>query len=575
MRLMSLGFVLALAVGVSGWASAANKYSRPRKAKATLEVSEDISGEGAAIKSAKEHIAATSEASAEGAGVAAPLQGEGVQEKEFEDAFSADMAGENGGALTLSLDDCIDHALARNMKLKAADEDLEAARGQLTEAKAAFWPVMEYKYRMAPVPTDVDDAWSKFWAGDVTFFNSIHVGIGVPVLTFGQLHMAKQLAKGGVQAARIRHRQAESDVVFQVKQLYYGIQLAQETIKLLNEAVQKLQSKIESNEEEFEDEDDELEDVNDRMDPYDVLKLRAFKAELERRLDEARQNMSLAYDALRFQLDLEPGIDVELDSHNLNPKQAALDNEEKFVDGGMQHQPEVNLLDIGVETKKRQYKLEKYKLLPRAGFGFFVDVGRSAGEIRGLQLTDDYNDPFNFTRAGLGLELKGTIDFHGAYGRIKKARAEYHKAVYERMIARRALTTDIRKAYLEAKRAKENVARTKKEWSLANQMMFLSKVNLDIGLGDNDKYAEALKYMLVSRGSYFKAVFDYNMALAELEKRVGRERYGDYVPTPAKDEFDGFEDEEGGGGWVTLGENEDTYGVQTEDGGTTEGDVDE
>jgi outer membrane protein TolC len=574
---MALSLALAFVMSAPGAFAASSKYSRPPKADATLQVSQDISGEGAAMQSAKDHIAASGEVSVEAASSNASSTGQGVQE--FEDGFSASTEGNGGGPLTFSLDDCISRALDRNMRLKAADEDMEAAEGQLTEAKAAFWPVMEYNYRMAPVPTDVDDAWSKFWAGDVTFFNSIHVGIGMPILTFGQLLMAKQLAKGGVEAARIRHRQTESDVIFQVKQLYYGIQFAQESIKLLNEAVGKLDSKIESNAPEFEengDSGDELEDVNSRMDPYDVLKLRAFKAELERRLDEAQQNLALAYDALRFQLDLEPGAEVDLDSHNLKPKLASLDQEAKFVDGGMQHQPEVNLLDIGVETRKRQFKLEKYKLLPRAGFGFFVDVGRSAGQIRGLQLTDDYNDPFNYTRAGLGLQLKGTIDFHGAYGRIKKARAEYHKAVYERMIGRRALTTDIRKAYLEAKRAKENVARTQKEWSLANQMMFLSKVNIDIGLGDNDKYAEALKYMLISRGSYFKAVFDYNVALAELEKRVGRDRYGEYVPTPVADEFGGFEEEEeGDDGWVTMGEQEDTYGVQTEDGGTTEGAVNE
>ncbi len=501
---------------------------------------------------------------------------EGIVEKEEKFVYRHMAEPHEGGRLVLSLDDCIDRALERNMQLKAAGKDIEAAEGQLTEAKAAFWPVMEYRYRMAPVPTDVDDAWGRFWAGDVTFFNSIHIGIGVPLTTFGQLHMAKRLAQGGVEAARIKTRQAEGDVIFQVKKIYYGIQLAHESIKLLNEAVGKIDDKIRAEEErserEDEGEEDELEDVNDRLDPYDVLQLKAFKAELERRREEARQNMSLAYDAMRIQLDLEPGQDIELDSANLKPKLASLDREEEFVDGGMKHQHEVSLMDIGVETRKRQYKLEKYKLFPRAGFGFFMDVGRSAGEIRGLQLTDDYNDPFNYTRAGIGLELKGTIDFHGAYGRIKKARAEYHKAVYERMIGRRALTTDIRKAYLEAKRAQLDVARTKKEWSMANQMMFLSKVNMDIGIGDKDKYADALKYVLLSRGRYFKSIFEYNMALAELERRIGRERYADYVPTPDIDELEAFRYD---GDEFDVEGTEDTYGVQTEDGGVTDGDFEE
>jgi outer membrane protein TolC len=437
---------------------------------------------------------------------------------------------------------------------------------------------------MAPVPTDVDDAWNSFWSGEVTFFNSIHVGIGVPITAFGQLHMARRLAQGGVEAARIRTRQAESDVVFTVKKIYYGIQLAKESIKLLNEAIGKLDKKIKSEEERAEEEDgeeeeDELADVNDHLDPYDVLHMRAFKSELERRREEAKQNLELAYDAMRIQLDLHPGAEIGLDSDCLKPKLASLDKEEEFIEGGMKHGHNVNLLDIGVETKRRLYKLEKFKLAPKFGFGFFMDAGRSIGEIRGLQLTDDYNDPFNYTRAGFGFQLQGTIDFHGAYGRIKKSRAEYHKAVYQRIIARRALTMDIRKVYLYAKRAKLNVGRTKKEWSMANQMMFLSKVNVDIGIGDKDKYADALKYLLLSRGRYFKAVFDYNMALAELEKRVGRERYAEYVPTPDVDELEAFryngDGEEEEGGWITIDEKDDTYGVQTEDGGVTDGSFEE
>lgn len=559
-------FLITMMIGTQAFALP-SWHRRYKKPDTGLNVTRDLSGEGAAYESAKQHISSD----------------EGISEKEEKFIYRHMAEPQEGGELVLSLDDCINRALERNMQLKAAGKDIEAAEGRLTEAKAAFWPILEYKYRMAPVPTDVDDAWSSFWSGEVTFFNSIHVGIGVPITTFGQLHMAKRLAQGGVEAARIKNRQAEGNVVLQVKKIYYGIQLAKESIKLLNEAIGKIDNKIKSEEErseaEGEDEEDELADVNDVLDPYDILQLKAFKAELDRRRTEAKQNLELAYDAMRIQLDLEPGQDIGLDSNCLKPKLASLDREEEFVDGGMKHHHDVNLVDIGVETKKRQYKLEKYKLLPRAGFGFFVDVGRSAGEIRGLQLTDDYNDPFNYTRAGIGLQLKGTIDFHGSYGRIKRARAEYHKAVYGRMIARRALTMDIRKSYLEAKRAKENVGRTKKEWSMANQMMFLSRVNLDIGIGDKDKYADALKYVLISRGRYFKAVFDYNMALAELEKRVGRERYGDYVPTPDVDELDAFEyngdGEEEGGGWITVDEKDDTYGVQTEDGGVTDGSVEE
>lgn len=466
--------------------------------------------------------------------------------------LSAGAAPSDANVLTLSLEDCLKLALEQNMKIKAAGQEEVAARGQLTEAKAGFWPVIEYNYRVAPVPTDITNAFDSFFDGQVTLFNSFHVGIGVPLITFGQLHTAKKLAEGGVEAARINGEKARATVAYQVKQLYYGVQLGKETIKLLGEAVDKLNEQV-AKEEGAE---------TPGMDPYDLLQLKNFKVELEKRLQEAQQNVDLAYEGLRVQLNLEPGTEIALDTESIKPVLASLDQEQRFVDTGLTVQPDSRLLEIGVETKRRLYRLEKYKLFPKLGFGFFVDVGRAMGEIKGVVYKDDYNDPFNYTRAGLGLQLSGTLDIHGATGRIRKARAEYYKAMYEKLIARRAMALDIRKAYVEARRAQDNVKRAKKSQSLANQMMFLAKVNSDIGLAEHNRYIDSLKLLLLTRGQYFRAVFDYNMALADLEQRVG-EQYATVVPKPDLDEYEAFEtSSDEGEGFVTFEEPE--TGVQEE-----------
>lgn len=432
----------------------------------------------------------------------------------------------------LSLKQCVKLALDRNARLKASGYEIEAAKGQLIEASASFWPYLEYQYRMAPVPTDVSHALKDFFEGNVTFFNSLHIGVGVPVATFGQLSSAKKMAEGGVEAAKINSVKLRENTIHQVKQLYYGILFAKETIKLLENAVEKISDKI-SDEEAKEEKE---------LDPYDTLQLKATRVDLERRLEEARNNLELAYDGLRIQLDLEPGLPIELDTDNLHPVLTVMAEEQKYVDAAMTSHPDVKLLDIGVETKRLQYSLEKFKLLPTAGIGFFVDIGRAAGQIKNLNITDDYNDPFNYTRAGVGLQFKGTIDFHGAVGRIKKSRAEYYKASYDRLVAKRALNLEVRKAYFAAKRAKEDVARAKKAESIAKQMIFLSKMNMDAGLGDSQKYGDALKFELLARGVYFKSVFDHNVMLSELSQKIGIAKADELFPALENaSEYDDFE----------------------------------
>ncbi|HPQ81213.1 MAG TPA: TolC family protein, partial [bacterium] len=377
-------------------------------------------------------------------------------------------------------------------------------------------------------------------------FNGIHVALAMPIGTFGRLGTAKRMAEKGVEAARVNEIKATEKVRFQVKQLYYGALLAREMTSLLDDAVRKIGDRVA---------EEEAKEEN-RLDPYDILKLKASKVDLERRLAEARQNQELAYEGLRVHMDLEPGTPIELASANLKPELVDLSDESKYIDAGMNSQPDSRLLDIGVETRRHQYRLEKFKLMPTAGFAFFAEVGRTHGYVAGVTADNDYNDPFNYTRAGVGLQLKGTLDFHGAYGRIKKARAEYYKAAYDRMIAKRGLALELKKAYLSARRAKEDVARARKGESIARQMSFMQKINQDMGIGDNQRYGDALMLLLLQRGYYYKAIYDYNISLADLAQKVTLAQYEKLSPVPeGAKEYDVFDADDD--------EGFETYGIES------------
>lgn len=443
----------------------------------------------------------------------------------------------------LSLDDCVKLALERNVKLRAAGYDIEAAKGQLDEADALFWPVINYNYRMAPVPKNVDNALRDFFAGEVTFFNSIHVGLGIPIGTFGQLASAKRMAKGGVEAARVSEAKTRENTIYQIKQLYYGSLMAKEIIRMLEDAVSKISDKI------AEEDAKEIKDI----DPYDMLQLKLSKVDLEKRLEESKQNLELAYEGLRIQMDLEPGTAINLDSDNLKPLIVSLGEKQNYVDTAMKTQPESKLIDIGLGTKRLQYKLEKFKLMPKVGLGFMVEIGGTAGPVAGIVDTGAFTDPFNYKRAVVGLQFEGNLDFHGSYGKIKKAKAEYYKAALESMIGKRALSLDIQKAYLNTERARDDVGRARKSQSIARQMVFVNKLNVDMGIGDNQKYGDSLRLYLLMRGLYFKAVFDYNMAVADLAQRIGVAKFDEMMPVPDLEEYEAFDESADEGEFETYG----------------------
>lgn len=411
--------------------------------------------------------------------------------------------------LELGLADCLKLSSANHGKIEGMKHSIEAAKWRHNEAEARFWPVLEYKNRMAPVPTDADNPVSTFFNGDVTFFNSLHVGVAVPLYASGQLTLAQKLARHGVEAEEAKKDNEESKLHHEVRQLYYGILFGREIEFLLEDAVRKISKRLEEEEE------------TQELSPYKLAKLKIFKVDLEKRIQEAKTGGAIAEEALRVQLGLGPDRMFRVRREDLHAAVSTLPALETFSEPAKSARGDSRLLNIGVAAKKLEGRLERRKLMPQIGAGAFMDFGRTTGEIRNVGATDDFNNPFNFTRAGLGLEIRGNIDFHGGRSRIKRLDSEYYKALVESSLAREGIQLEVEQSWIEAKEALANVARSEQKRKLARQMLFFSKSNREIGVGEESEYADALQLVLLSRGEYYKALFDFNVAYSKLQWKAG------------------------------------------------------
>jgi len=425
-------------------------------------------------------------------------------------AYGPAFAQESPSRLHLSLQDCLELALQNNAKLPIRDYAISAAEQRIREAKAGFWPVIDYSDKMAPAPKDALHAAKSFFEGDLTFWNSTHIGLGFPVYAFGQLETAQNLARKGVEVAKQEKVRDETTIHFEVQQLYHGILFSREIQSIMQDAVNKLENQLKKEEE------------TKKHSPYDILKLKVFKADLEKRILEIKEKETEARLALKIQMGLPEGSTFELADSHLEPAQKTLKPLTEYLNTSESDRAESQLVDLGVSLKKLEYDMEKKKRLPRVGFGGFFEVARTTSDIRNLRLTDDFNDPFNFMRAGAGIEVKGVLDFHGSSAKVKRLESEYQKAVLERNLAKQGMQLEVETAYHDANRLQEAMILSEEKQKMARQMMFLSKANLDIGVGEEKDYTDALQLVLLTRGEYLKSVFDYNMALAKLDQKAGR-----------------------------------------------------
>lgn len=414
----------------------------------------------------------------------------------------------SGEVMRLSLKECVDRALTYNLDLQAADYSIETAKQKKAEASRIGYPIFDYEYSLAPVPKDVGRAMESFFEGDLSVLNRFKLGIGVPIHTFGKVKTGKELADTGIAAEREKKNVKKSDIVFKVKQLYYGILLAREARHLLKSAHNGVDKEV--NKREWEG----------GHDPTELLKLKLFRAELEQKMEEGDKKEILAREALRVQLGLDATSRFDIANTKLRPIAFRMSSYEQYRRDALAQRNDLKLLDLGYQARERQVKLEKRLMGPNLAVGAFFEIGRAPG-VTGVTTTDDFSDPFNFTRAGVGLQLKGQLDFHTSLAKVRQAKSEMYKVEVQRELAQDGVELEVKEAFLGVRNARLAMGRAEEAGKLSRQLLFLTQSNYDIGLAEPKDLIEALSAFLTTRGLYFEAVFHFNVAVAKLELKTG------------------------------------------------------
>lgn len=419
------------------------------------------------------------------------------------------LAGEGQHAsFRLTFDQCIEKALDANSQIHSATADVELSKAKLLEAHPKAYPVIQYTDRFGPAPRDIDNMAESFFGGDITGFNQFKIEAGIPITTFGKISTAQQLAQIGIDASWFQRGKTTNEIIFKTYQVYQGIILARQLLGLAEQAQNTIKSKIETMQ------------GDKTVDQLGVLKLKLVLYEVQRKVEEAESKEKLAIAALKIQTGLSQEANLNIASTDLIPVPYNLKKLDEYIKIARENRPEFKLLAAGLKAKSLKADLEKLNYLPNLGLGGFFDIGR-APYITGSDGESNFSNPFNFTKAGIGFELKGTFDYVKTSSKIKQAQADFLKTTYDKQSAERGLELDIQETYLDIQSNKSLLDKANEEIKTARQIVFLTKSNLDVGLGEKKDYLDALQSYLVFQGRRLEAVYNYNVAVFELKKKVG------------------------------------------------------
>lgn len=408
----------------------------------------------------------------------------------------------------LNVFECIRLALLQNQEIKAARHDIEVVLAKKIEATKRYIPVVKYQYRTGPVPRDLDNPVQSFFGGDISVLNAFKVEVGAPLYTFGRITIAKTLADLGIELKSLQKKQKEDEVSLNIYKLYQGILLARDLRVLIHEGLDAINKKIQ-----------ELEN-EETTDQLQILKMKVILYEAERKLQEADYKEAIALSTLKLLMGLEDDVDFDIRDRGLRQEHFAFKDFDEVFNISKAYRPEFQLLVKGLEAQGKKIELEKKEYFPNIGVGAFGELGVTPG-IVGDENDNTFNNPFNYKRAGIGLEVSGTLDTRKTKARVSEAKAEYMKIMAQKRAAGRGLELDLKKSFLELKQHSFLLSRAESDKRAARQIVFLTKSNLDIGLGEKKDYLDALQTYLLFQGRAYEAIFSYNSAVATLKQKMG------------------------------------------------------
>jgi len=428
----------------------------------------------------------------------------------------------------LTLEESIQRAIKNNSEIKEAQVQIKISQAKLDEVKANQLPQIEFVDILGPSPgaklgdKSFNEATNPGFTASCTqrtpcgigVFDRVDIKLIQPLYTFGKITSGKEAAAGGVKVDEARADQKTSDIILKVHEYYYGLLLARELKILVLDVKEKLDSAKEKTEK-------LIAEDSKYVDEMDLLKLKTFGGVVERYLNEADKSIDLARHALGMTIGLEKTDEFEIADQHLKPVSRPLFDLDTYIQKARLFRPEFIQLREGLRARQALIQVAKSDYYPTffaAGY-----LAYAAASNRDDLKNPYVFDPFQTSIAAVVLGLKWDINFGITSSKVQSARAEHEKLLQTEAFAEAGIPLQVRKAYLEVVEANKNIKATEESYTSARKWLVSAVANFDLGIGEAKEIFDSLRAYAENRAENYKSVYNYNLALANLDHMTGED----------------------------------------------------
>jgi TolC family type I secretion outer membrane protein len=413
-------------------------------------------------------------------------------------------------APSLTLTDCLDLALKQNPSVLKAREEIRRTKGVIVEARAPAIPQVNASGNYSRIDRNAIDS----FPGTTNVFKnqeqpwSAQIEVSQLVYSGGRIIAALRAAKLTDQIAALGFQRAVADIILSVRTNFYQIQLNKAQIEVREQSVTLLEQ--------------QLRDAQSRFDVGAVPRFNVLRAEVE--LANAKPPLIRAQNDLRLSkegLVKLLAIDSKSQRNDFTPVnfEGRLVYEHRVwelataLQQALDHRPELLQADRQIGIAKANVKVAAAGYKPEASV--FADYGWKDSA---------FADDINKLRDGwtVGASLNWAI-FDGMLtrGRVTQARALLQEANLDYADTRRQVELEVRQAYSDYLQTLELIEAQKKTVEQAEESLRLAEARFRAGTGTQLDVLSAQTALTDARTNEIQALYEYNVAIATLERVTG------------------------------------------------------
>lgn len=409
---------------------------------------------------------------------------------------------------SLDLKKCLKIALKENPQIKIAEQQLVSAKAKKREVFAGYLPdISASASYIKRKEVEGASAFSGFTSVSPTFRFSFadeiydnKLTLTQPLFMWGKIYQSNRQASLNYKYTEEEYRKTKQEITYKVKEAFYRCILAKQMVSISKEAYEVTDAHLKVIEK-FYDEG--------RSSSYDVSRVKVSLANAKTNLIRAENGFDLAKQSLINILNIKEK-DAEFTGElEYLPVDFVLDN---LINEAFGNRPELKQIAFQEDISKSLVKLASSGNKPNIAVTAYTEWQNTELEEKNW---------YNSWTAVAVLSMP-IFDGFSTFQKTKQAKSNLEQVKLSKESLEEGLKLEVRAAYLNYKQAKDSIEANKENVTAAKDNLTTAQKRFQLGLMTDIEVRDAQLSLTQAETNYIQALYDYNVAIASLEKAVGR-----------------------------------------------------